>query len=277
MRRLVPVAALLIVAACGNPVQEVTEPWCDLENGSAVLLMAQSAPAAQLVPCVADLAPGWSVRQIETGDSGASFTLHADDMGGDFLEVQLTSECPAAPEAELTVLPGGTAQLTQAVEESIPEPITAVVVGAEARHARAALSIAGDLRAAGVAVDVAPAGTPVNERLAEAWRQGHAVVVVGAEAGGVVAYFPPGLTTARAIDPGDVVDEIEKDEERRGIPRYTGNWQFAVAGGCVRYEFDAVGSGVIELQGDLTDALSFVSRTRLNRLTRLHVGIDLDP
>ena len=43
------------------------------------------------------------------------------------------------------------------------------------------------------------------------------------------------------------------------------------------YDFDAVGGAVIDLPGDVTEALSFVSRTRLNRLTNLRVGIDLDP
>ena len=278
MKRLLTVVAVAIVAAaCGNPAQEVTEPWCDLENASAVLLMARSAPNAQLVPCVADLAIGWSVRRVEVGDDGASFALHSDDLGGDFVEVQLAHECSTSPEAELIVLPGGTARLARAVDESIPEPATAAVVATAAQHARAALSITGELRAAGFTVDVPPVGTPADERVAAARDQGRVVLVVGASADNVVDYYAPGSTTARALDPEDVVDVLEEYEERRGLPTYAGSWHYIVDGGCILYEFDAVGAAVVELPGNVTEALSFVSRTRLNRLTRLRVGIDLDP
>lgn len=280
MRKLVPIVTLAIfVSGCANPAREETVPRCDLENASVVLLVAQSVPTAQLVPCVANPASGWSVRRVDTGDDGARFQLHADDLGGTFLEVQLTDECPRIADAEQVVLAGGTARVARAVDVSIPQPISVAVAAAAAEDARTALSIAGELRAAGFAVDVPPVGTPVGERVATAGEQGQVVFVVGAraDANGLLDYYSPGAATAEAVDPADVVELLEELEERQGVASYAGTWHYAVDGGCVIYAFDASGAGVVDLPEQVTEALSFVSRTRLNRLTRLRVGIDLDP
>ena len=65
-----------------------------------LLLMAQSVPTAELVPCVEILPAGWTLGDVVVGNEGSRFTL-TSDRGG-VLVAELTASCDLAGAVELT-------------------------------------------------------------------------------------------------------------------------------------------------------------------------------
>ena len=65
-----------------------------------LLLMAQSVPTAELVPCVEILPVGWTLGDVVVGDGRSRFTL-TSDRGG-VLVTELTASCDLAGAVELT-------------------------------------------------------------------------------------------------------------------------------------------------------------------------------
>jgi hypothetical protein len=65
-----------------------------------LLLMAQSVPTAELVPCVELLPAGWTLGDVVVGHGRSRFTL-TSDRGG-VLVAELTASCDLAGSAELT-------------------------------------------------------------------------------------------------------------------------------------------------------------------------------
>jgi tRNA A-37 threonylcarbamoyl transferase component Bud32/membrane-associated phospholipid phosphatase len=65
-----------------------------------LLLMAQSVPTAELVPCVEILPAGWTLGDVVVGDGRSRFTL-TSDRGG-VLVAELTASCDLSGAVELT-------------------------------------------------------------------------------------------------------------------------------------------------------------------------------
>jgi tRNA A-37 threonylcarbamoyl transferase component Bud32/membrane-associated phospholipid phosphatase len=65
-----------------------------------LLLMAQSVPTAELVPCVEILPAGWTLGDVVVGNDRSRFTL-TSDRGG-VLVAELTASCDLAGAVELT-------------------------------------------------------------------------------------------------------------------------------------------------------------------------------
>ena len=65
-----------------------------------LLLMAQSVPTAELVPCVEILPAGWTLGEVVVGNGRSRFTL-TSDRGG-VLVAELTASCDLAGAVELT-------------------------------------------------------------------------------------------------------------------------------------------------------------------------------
>ena len=65
-----------------------------------LLLMAQSVPTAELVPCVQILPAGWTLGDVVVGNEGSQFTV-TSDRGG-VLVTKLTASCDLAGAVELT-------------------------------------------------------------------------------------------------------------------------------------------------------------------------------
>lgn len=65
---------------------------CDTTSLGRLLLMAQSAPDATLIPCIGNLPPGWEYLQARTSSSHGmlSFTNHTFDLDAD---VVLSPSC----------------------------------------------------------------------------------------------------------------------------------------------------------------------------------------
>lgn len=80
---------LVPLAACNRPNEE---PRC--RDVPATVLMAESVPSAQLVPCVASLPDGWAVGTFSADDNAGTFTLAHED--GAELRVVLRPLCVPA-------------------------------------------------------------------------------------------------------------------------------------------------------------------------------------
>jgi hypothetical protein len=65
-----------------------------------LLLMAQSVPTAELVPCIEILPAGWTLGDVAVGNGRSRFTL-TSDRGG-VLVAELTASCDLAGAVELT-------------------------------------------------------------------------------------------------------------------------------------------------------------------------------
>ena len=65
---------------------------CDTPSLGRLLLMAQSAPDATLIPCIGNLPPGWEYLRARTSESRGvmSFTNHTYDLEAD---VVLSPSC----------------------------------------------------------------------------------------------------------------------------------------------------------------------------------------
>jgi tRNA A-37 threonylcarbamoyl transferase component Bud32/membrane-associated phospholipid phosphatase len=65
-----------------------------------LLLMAQSVPTAELVPCIEILPAGWTLGDVAVGNGRSRFTLNSDRGG--VLVAELTASCDLAGAVELT-------------------------------------------------------------------------------------------------------------------------------------------------------------------------------
>jgi hypothetical protein len=68
-----------VLAGCGDETP-VGAPRCE---GAAVVLVAQSVPGADLVPCWKELPGGWTVSEVDIGSSGTTVALDSDRAGRD--------------------------------------------------------------------------------------------------------------------------------------------------------------------------------------------------
>ncbi len=282
MRARLALALALLAAtgpACSTSVEDDALPDCALHNGSAVILMAQAVPTAELIPCIADALPGWRFIGLEARRGEASFTLESDEVGGDVLEVRLAPACPTAADETLMVLPGASARLSRDVVVTAPPELLVKLVPVTGRHAAAAQGLAAELEEAGLLVSVAAAGGPSLVEVDWALRRGDLAVVVDdlALTDAVVHVHGPADPVAKTVDLDDIEDHLLDVRETRAKETYRGTWQFRFQGGCVTYAVDATGPGAADLGDRIPQALSFVSRATLDRFTRVNVGLRLDP
>ncbi len=89
--------ALLLVVVTGLLVgcsleQALPHPDCD--DGGSGLIVAQSVPTAELVPCLGPLPNGWSVESVTVDQGGSSVRLDSDRAGGDAARLLYGQDCP---------------------------------------------------------------------------------------------------------------------------------------------------------------------------------------
>ncbi|MGY1601132.1 hypothetical protein [Geodermatophilus sp. SYSU D00815] len=87
-----------LVAGCATGSTAIAEPpQCaagDDGAGNGVILMAQSVPTAEWVPCVRAAIPlGWGFHHLEARNGEARFWLDSDRDGQKAVEVRLTASC----------------------------------------------------------------------------------------------------------------------------------------------------------------------------------------
>ncbi len=276
---LVLVVASILGASCSTSVEDDALPDCALDNGSAVLLLAQAVPTAELVPCVTDLQPGWRFGGLDAGRGAARLWFDSPSLGSDFLDVRLGDSCRAAADESTVLVPGGSARLSQDVVVTAPPELEIAVVPVASRHIGTANALAAELAGSGLTGFVIPAGASASDRVAAALQAGNFAVVVDdlSVTEAVVHAHVPGIRRSSAVEWDDLVDELLGAQEAWEDQSYRGTWQFRFDGGCATYVVDAAGPGAADLGEHIPAALSFVSRTTLDRFTQVHVGLRLDP
>ena len=78
---LAAIGAVLALTGCVTPAD--ASPMCDEEGRNTLVLMAQSIPEAEHVPCIAELPPGWYVNDIEIKSGQSRVALSNDRSTGD--------------------------------------------------------------------------------------------------------------------------------------------------------------------------------------------------
>jgi hypothetical protein len=97
----------LAVTGCSSDTTATTElPTCTRGvNGSAsngVILMAQSVPTANWVPCLRTTLPlGWNFHALDARDTGSKFWLDSDRDGQHAIEVRLAASCDTGGSTEI--------------------------------------------------------------------------------------------------------------------------------------------------------------------------------
>lgn len=93
-------AVLSLAASSGCTSARWQVPECSSED-RLLVLMAQAVPSATMVPCVADLQPGWSYAGFEVTNRLARFWLDSDRAGIGAVEVDLTGSCDTSGASEV--------------------------------------------------------------------------------------------------------------------------------------------------------------------------------
>ena len=108
---------LTLLSACGIDSESVRVghlPLCDHSNTGRLILMAQSVPSAQIIPCIEALPAGWRLKHadVETGLSRLQF----DNAAGTDVVVYLLASC--SPIGELVGSESGVDRYVALDEES---------------------------------------------------------------------------------------------------------------------------------------------------------------
>ena len=77
---MVAVVALFVAATTACSVSE-TMPMSDCVNGGSSLIVAQSVPTADYVPCLDPLPAGWEKESVEIDQDGTVMTFNSDRAG----------------------------------------------------------------------------------------------------------------------------------------------------------------------------------------------------
>ena len=101
----VAVAAALVatgLAGCGVP-QRQAAPLCRLPavGAETLVLLAQSVPSADRVPCVSNYAAGWHFADLEIRSGRGWFTLDNDRAGVSAVQVTLQDACDTTEFTEI--------------------------------------------------------------------------------------------------------------------------------------------------------------------------------
>ncbi len=87
------ILALIAAGCAGDETQLGPSVACDTTNRGRLLLFAQAVPAAQSIPCLGGLAPGWEIRGIETR-TGEAVVRFSEDRSDAAATVSLLGGCP---------------------------------------------------------------------------------------------------------------------------------------------------------------------------------------
>ncbi|MGY1617182.1 hypothetical protein ACI797_10600 [Geodermatophilus sp. SYSU D00691] len=90
--------AAAVLAGCANGSTAIAAPpLCESGDdgaGNGVILMAQSVPTAEWIPCIRAALPlGWGFHHLEARNGGSRFWLNSDRDGQKAVEVRLAPSC----------------------------------------------------------------------------------------------------------------------------------------------------------------------------------------
>ncbi len=93
------VALAAVTGGCAPTPNTTGTPWCD--DFGVLILEAQSAPGASLLPCVELMPKGWSPGTTHIDENGTTFTLHSTVAGDDAARVRLGGSCEIGGHVEV--------------------------------------------------------------------------------------------------------------------------------------------------------------------------------
>ena len=84
--------AALALAASACSVEDVMEAP-DCESGGSYIIVAQSVPTADLVPCFNTLPAGWEITNVRIDQSGTAIRLDSDRAGSGAAQLRYVDDC----------------------------------------------------------------------------------------------------------------------------------------------------------------------------------------
>ena len=93
--------ALILGTGCNAEVHDATAPSCSSRWVEPLVLVAQSVPTADRIPCIIALPLGWKVGAVEVRDGRTSFRLDTNGGPTNRLKVVLQEECSLAGATEV--------------------------------------------------------------------------------------------------------------------------------------------------------------------------------
>ncbi len=123
MRRRVALAVAALVTAtslagCAARYKPAVAPGCHTTD--TLVLMAQSVPSADRVPCIANLPAGWKFDDLDVRRGTSSFSLDSDRAGHRAVVVRLFPSCRPSRATEIASDEAGTQRLER-VESVVGE------------------------------------------------------------------------------------------------------------------------------------------------------------
>lgn len=85
------IIAVGLVSACSLE-RALPPPEC--VGGGSGLIVAQSVPTAEQVPCLAPLPDGWSVESVNVDENGTTIRLDSDRAGDGAARLLYRADCP---------------------------------------------------------------------------------------------------------------------------------------------------------------------------------------
>ncbi|NNC93751.1 MAG: hypothetical protein HKN80_14810 [Acidimicrobiia bacterium] len=266
MRRFTAlVAVVLIASACNNSQLGRGVPACPVDPEvitsftGTMLLQMQAVDTAEYVPCLNDLKAGWSYVDLVPDRGKSRFWLDSDRIGSHFLEVTLTASCDVGSATRVA----GSHDVDEYRDvELVGSSVTIAIVPVTGREADYARFIEGELEARqindrNVFVVFDTGDDPLAEKVAEAARRDRPIIVVDERDAlddnrTATLKMPDEDEAVRGLKLDDLFDRLE---DLLPEPSFVGTWYRVFQGGCITYEFDAEGTGVDRLAGDVEDAL----------------------
>ncbi len=118
---MVALAALVLgssLAGCAARYKPALAPGCHTTD--TLVLMAQSVPSADRVPCIANLPAGWKFEDIDVRRGTSSFSLDSDRAGDRAVVVRMFASCRYGRATEIASDEAGTRRLER-VESVVGE------------------------------------------------------------------------------------------------------------------------------------------------------------
>jgi hypothetical protein len=102
LRRAAGLVVLALTLSACVTTQDMASPTCDDAGRNTLVLMAQSVPDAELVPCISVLPAGWMVNQlqIKSGHTRIGLGVGADN-GTSIVVVGLVPSCDTGDAVEV--------------------------------------------------------------------------------------------------------------------------------------------------------------------------------
>jgi hypothetical protein len=276
-RRLLALAigALLGPVGCSSALG-ATPPFCpslDLEQiDSAIILQAQAVPSARFGPCIDHLEAGWTAHDLEAESGRAWFWLDSDRVGDRFLTVKLVESCDTGGSEQEDSGMEDISLFTRTQATASTRPFAIITVAD--RHLVWAEELADLLRAEGISVHVDTSDEPVSERIGAALGAGKIALIVDdvdVENGTAAVRIPELPHEERSRQDFEQIRRLVDVDENQ---TFSGNWFLTFAGGCIIYEFDAVGPGATTVGEEVRSALGVVPLEEL-RDTARRAGYDI--